>query len=167
VLELSDQHGLDGPPAIRTIFVAVSDETPASGVLELVASLARCTDAVVVVCHVREWLLRGSEWILGEGVFVEGKREAAQLLEGVVARLRSDAVRVRGMRGGGRLGQVGRVIVEAARIQDADLIVLGFHRHSLIDEILGGSVARKVRRSSTVPVLTVPRRPLTGNRAKS
>lgn len=162
LLELSDRDRSSGPSAIRTIFLAVSDETPASGVLGLVTSLARCTDAVVVVCHVREWLVPGSEWILGEGVFVESKREATQLVEGVAARLRSAGVRVRAVQGGGRPGQVGRVIVEAARTQDADLIVLGFHRHSLIDEILGGSVARQVRRTSVVPVLNVPRHPVSG-----
>jgi hypothetical protein len=49
------------------------------------------------------------------------------------------------MSGGGWPGQVGDAIVDAARATHADLIVLGFHRHSLLEELLaGGVVGRSV-----------------------
>jgi nucleotide-binding universal stress UspA family protein len=149
-----------GPEArthITTILVAVSAETPSNGVLDLVCELGRGLGATVVAFHVREWLFRGSEWVLGEGAFVEGRAEAARLLDQVIGRIRSAGIPARGIAGGGRPGQVGRRIIEVARAERADLIVLGFHRHSFVDELLGGSVARKVRRGSSLPVVTVPR----------
>ncbi len=53
----------------------------------------------------------------------------------------------------GRPSQV--ILAEAKRI-GAELIVLGSHTHSALDEMLIGSVARKVTQNATVPVLLVP-----------
>jgi len=144
------------PGGIKTILLAVSMETPSSRVIDLATDLGRRLGATIVAFHVREWPFRGSEWVLGEGAFVEGKKEASRLLDQVICRLRSVGVRVRGITGGGRPGQVGHAIVDAANLEDADLIILGFHRHSLLEELLAGGVTRKVRRLSEVPVLTVP-----------
>lgn len=46
-------------------------------------------------------------------------------------------------------------IVEYAENEACDLIVMGTHGRSGVDRILLGSVAERVVRSSTVPVLTV------------
>jgi nucleotide-binding universal stress UspA family protein len=151
-------RGAGDPKRIETILVALSTETPSSGVIDLVSDLGRRLDAKVVVFHVREWPFSGSEWVLGEGGFVEGKEEATRLVDRVIRRLGSMGIQARGMSGGGRPGQVGDAIVDAARATHADLIVLGFHRHSLLEELLAGGVVRKVRRFSESPVLTVPRR---------
>lgn len=147
---------------IETILVAVSTDTPSSGVIDLVIDLGRRLDATVVVFHVREWPFTGAEWVLGEGAFVEGKEEATRLVDRMIRRLGSMGVRARGMRVGGRPGQVGDAIVDAATAAHADLIVLGFHRHSLLEELLAGGVVRKVRRLSEVPVLTVPHQHVRG-----
>ncbi len=125
--------------------------------MDFVSELGRGLDATIVAFHVREWPFSGSEWILGEGAFVEGKRQARRLLDRVVRRLRSEGVRARAISGGGRPGEVAQEIVDAARSEQADLIVLGFHRRPLVEELLGAGMARKVRRRSDVPVLTVPR----------
>jgi nucleotide-binding universal stress UspA family protein len=129
----------------------------ANRLLDLVGELARGLGATVVVFHMRERPFTGSEWILGEGGLVEGVDEATRVIDLVIARLRSAGVRARGSIRGGRVGQVGREILEVAAAEGADLIVLGCHRRSVLDELLGGSVARRVRRGSAVPVLVVPR----------
>jgi nucleotide-binding universal stress UspA family protein len=49
-----------------------------------------------------------------------------------------------------------QVILEEAERTKADLIVLGSHGHTAINEVLLGSVARKVTGKSKIPVLLVP-----------
>ena len=46
-------------------------------------------------------------------------------------------------------------IVAYAQQQDCDIIVMGTHGRSGVDRLLLGSVAERVVRSSTVPVLTI------------
>ena len=52
-------------------------------------------------------------------------------------------------------GSPSREIVRYAEANDCDLIVMGTHGRGGIDRLLLGSVAEKVVRSSTIPVLTV------------
>lgn len=52
-------------------------------------------------------------------------------------------------------GNPAREIVRYAEDEDCDLVVMGTHGRGGIDRLLLGSVAEKVVRSSTVPVLTV------------
>ncbi|MCG1003674.1 MULTISPECIES: universal stress protein [Halobacterium] len=52
-------------------------------------------------------------------------------------------------------GNPSREIVRYAEDEDCDLVVMGTHGRGGIDRLLLGSVAEKVVRSSSVPVLTV------------
>jgi nucleotide-binding universal stress UspA family protein len=52
-------------------------------------------------------------------------------------------------------GDPATVIADAAQIQNCDLIVMGTHGRSGLSRLLVGSVAEKVLRTATVPVLTV------------
>jgi nucleotide-binding universal stress UspA family protein len=52
-------------------------------------------------------------------------------------------------------GNPSREIVRYAENEDCDLVVMGTHGRGGIDRLLLGSVAEKVVRSSSVPVLTV------------
>ena len=53
-------------------------------------------------------------------------------------------------------GRPAQVILDEAKHVGADLIVLGSHGKSALDEMLIGSVAHKVTMKSSVPVLLVP-----------
>lgn len=53
-------------------------------------------------------------------------------------------------------GAVARTILAAAMTTDADLIVIGTHGYGGFDRLILGSVAEKVVRKSTRPVMTVP-----------
>ncbi|AWB26658.1 universal stress protein [Halococcoides cellulosivorans] len=55
-----------------------------------------------------------------------------------------------------REGAPSRAIVEYAEACDADVIVMGTHGRGGIDRLLLGSVAERVVRTATVPVLVVP-----------
>lgn len=52
-------------------------------------------------------------------------------------------------------GSPARKIVDYAETEDCDVIVMGTHGRSGVDRLLLGSVAERVVRSATVPVLTI------------
>jgi nucleotide-binding universal stress UspA family protein len=54
-----------------------------------------------------------------------------------------------------RRGQAAPVILEQARLWNADLIVMGTHGHRGLEHLILGSVAEQVIRTSSVPVLTL------------
>jgi arsenite transporter len=54
-----------------------------------------------------------------------------------------------------KVGHPVEQIVKTAIEGDYDLVVLGTHGHSMIDDLLLGSVARGVVKKSPMPVLTV------------
>lgn len=55
-----------------------------------------------------------------------------------------------------RMGNTAEQIVLEAQTDKSDLIIVGARGHSLLDEILVGSVARGVVKRSPVPVMTIP-----------
>lgn len=52
-------------------------------------------------------------------------------------------------------GYPAQVILKAAKEYSADLIVLGAHSHTVVGEVVVGSVARKVLHAASQPVLVV------------
>lgn len=52
-------------------------------------------------------------------------------------------------------GQPDQVILDEARTLNADMIIMGTHRHSVAGEMLLGSTAQKVVHSSDIPTLLV------------
>ena len=54
-----------------------------------------------------------------------------------------------------RVGRPATVLVEMARDQGYDLLVVGTHGRKGIEHVILGSVAERVVRSATVPVLVV------------
>lgn len=55
-----------------------------------------------------------------------------------------------------REGDPATVIVEDAQAQGADVLMLGHHRHGLLERLLTGSVARRVLEHAPCPVLVIP-----------
>jgi nucleotide-binding universal stress UspA family protein len=63
---------------------------------------------------------------------------------------------------------VSRALLEVARVSDVDLIVVGTHRAGGLERLILGSVAEKVIRAASQPVLVVPPRgPGSGSRVRS
>jgi nucleotide-binding universal stress UspA family protein len=54
------------------------------------------------------------------------------------------------------VGRRAEVIVSFAHEQDADLIILGMHKHGVIGRILGEETANEVARLSNTPILVAP-----------
>jgi len=52
-------------------------------------------------------------------------------------------------------GDPAEIIIETAKEQNCDLIVMGTHGHGAITDVLIGSTAKRVVRQSTIPVLVI------------
>jgi nucleotide-binding universal stress UspA family protein len=52
-------------------------------------------------------------------------------------------------------GPAAQVILAVAKEQDVDLIIMGSHRHSALEDAVLGSTTSKVLHSTTIPVLVV------------
>jgi nucleotide-binding universal stress UspA family protein len=82
-----------------------------------------------------------------------GARAAAQTqLDRLVVKARKARLRVKGLV---VLGSPYEDIVRAAKRQRADLLVMGTHGRTGLTKVLLGSVAERVLRTSTCPVMTV------------
>jgi nucleotide-binding universal stress UspA family protein len=81
---------------------------------------------------------------------------ARSYLERVAARMRTQGMRVATQMISAR--GVGEQILDLARATGADLIVVGTHGARGVERMLLGSVADKVIRGATQPVLVVPTR---------
>jgi nucleotide-binding universal stress UspA family protein len=55
-----------------------------------------------------------------------------------------------------REGDPATVIVEDARTLGVDVVLIGHHRHGLLERLLTGSVARRVLEHAPCPVLVLP-----------
>jgi nucleotide-binding universal stress UspA family protein len=88
-----------------------------------------------------------SSW---EGVTGALEEEGETALEAVERRVQDLEVRTSMVE-----GSPSRDIVAFAREEDCDLIVMGTHGRAGVDRWILGSVAERVVRKSTVPVLTV------------
>ncbi|HWP35898.1 MAG TPA: universal stress protein [Thermodesulfobacteriota bacterium] len=117
--------------------------------------LARATGGEVVLLHV---LLETPAY--GEGLTAAQvlelqeaqRRWAGERLEAVSAETRAAGVAARGLV---RTGDPARETVRAADEEGADLIVMGTHGRSGLGRLLLGSVADRVIRQASCPVVTV------------
>ncbi|MGH2607472.1 MAG: universal stress protein [Tepidiformaceae bacterium] len=82
---------------------------------------------------------------------VAAVREAEEYLEVVAARLRDEGVSL--VRTSVWYGAAAPAIVEAARVANADLIVMSTHGRSGLGRLILGSVAESVLRGTRTPIL--------------
>lgn len=124
--------------------------------LGVAAELTRAHGGGLTVLHVYEATasaLADTAPAVAERTWPGGRR-ARRALDDVVHRLRA-----RGLQADGalRFGTVAEEIVDVAHRQDIDLIVMGAgRRRGGIARVWYGSVADRVVRDATVPVLAVP-----------
>jgi len=89
-------------------------------------------------------------------LFTPTQKAAQGQMDGCIARLKQHGVQAQGVVSA---GSAWSCIGQTAEAQHADLVVVGTHGRSGFQRALLGSVAEKVVRTSTVPVLTVRGQP--------
>lgn len=157
-------------PNIETIVMATDLGADAPEVLRYAETLAMCCRAKRVLVHAVEPVPAHAAAMVAEAISAE--RAQAVHREGMEkyrAKTRSKIEALFEVESVGATktpvevpeiriveGPAADTILEQATSARADVIVMGTHRHSVLGELMLGSVARKVVQCSTLPVLLVP-----------
>ena len=156
-------------PKIESIVYPTDLSMSGGKVLRHVVALAEAHDAKVVLLHVVEPLSANMISVV-DGLLPDGAPTAEQIRNEGLATLRKnmydkvhqfylDEVPPEN-HGEPEIhvveGSPAKVILEEAEKLKASMIVMGTHGHSLLGELVLGSVALKVIHKSTIPVLLVP-----------
>ena len=132
------------------ILLAVDDSEGARRAAATAAVLAQVAGEEVDVLHVRELVP-----CKGGPASLESTSEAAELVEGTVARLRGQGVTARGRIESACAHEIAARILAEAQTRQAHLIVMSSRPMSAFTALLTSSVSRGVLRYATCPVLIV------------
>jgi universal stress protein A len=144
-------------PEIRRILVPTDFSAASERALEFAASLAQHYDASLELLHVQEDPIYTAMYPDAYFADIEGLRR--QLTRDAERSLADIVTKHPGVEGRTTsrvvIGRPASVIIEQSGNGGADLIVMGTHGRSGFAHLMLGSVAERVVRSSTCPVLTV------------
>jgi nucleotide-binding universal stress UspA family protein len=132
------------------ILVPVDASDHSVRAVNVALDLGRTTGAEIVVLHVRE---HEATW--AADVDIETLPEAMELVDAYVRTLKDADVSTRGEVLRAAHGRTPKVILDVARTEGADLIVMGTRGLSEWSSMLLGSVAHKVVHLASCPVLVV------------
>jgi len=138
---------------IRRILCATDFSTSSQAALETAAALARRFDARLTLFHAHQV----PTFVYPDGMMPVAPELMMDLERTVVAELRRLAASLHDIDVEVRhsLGAPAAEICHAADEIDADLVVLGTHGRSALGHVILGSVAQRVVRRCTRPVLTI------------
>ena len=142
------------PPQFHCVLVALDGSAQSEEAIAPALTLARTTPGSrVILAQVIEPGLP----LVGPEYQEMERRDAAGKLEHLAQRLRRHGIAATAQvtTGAGIAAEIHRL----ARREEVDLIVIGTHGARGVERLLLGSVADKVVRGATQPVLVVPRRP--------
>ena len=131
------------------IVLAIDGSEPSRRAQETAAALAGLAGSEVIVLHVRELDPMGR----AGPISLERSSEAADLVTRAVAELQAGGLNARGLAFAALGGHIAPHIIDTAKSEHADLIVLGTRGHSDFAALLVGSVAHKVIQHAHCPVL--------------
>lgn len=145
------------PP--RRVLVAADLTAPSLSALAAAKSLALRWGASLEIVHVQHppvlagWVgLSGMPMSVSTAA-VEPRRKVEERLRRAASGFPEDRLKLRTVH-----GWPTAAIMELARPERADLMVMGTHGHAGLDRLLTGSVAESVIRRAHIPVLVVPER---------
>lgn len=137
---------------IRRILCPVDFSEPSDAALRYADDLAQGLGAELLLVHVYQ--LPFYPFQEGEGYGEDLKRQVAEDIEKAIGE------RVATVQSPAKVKNVEGIphaeITRLASEEDVDLVVMGTHGRTGLDHFLIGSVAERVVRTSSVPVLTVP-----------
>ncbi len=143
-------------PAIHRILCPVDFSETSERALQYAVALARQFGAGIHLVHVWQmpvYAFPDGAVILGPDVVAEITNEMQRSLDAMIARHKEPELVIEGHL---MQGVPDREVARMANQLNAELIVMGTHGRTGISHMLLGSVAERVVRTSTVPVLTVP-----------
>jgi len=133
------------------ILVPLDGSEMAEAALAPALEMARAGAPLLILMRAAEaGILPGADVI---GAQVQVVREAEEYLAGVKAKLEKTGTK--GIETHVWYGPAAPAVVEAAKVQKVDLIVMSTHGRSGLGRIIFGSVAESVLRGTRVPILLV------------
>ena len=136
------------------ILVPVDGSPTSSRGLDEAIKLAKLTSAHLRLVHVVDGLTFATGYEVYTGDLVGLMKEAGEkILGAALARAKAGGVVAETYLHEAFGGRVSDVIVEQARVWNADLIVLGTHGRRGVRRLLIGSDAEQILRAASVPVL--------------
>ena len=138
----------------KTILIAIENSDADGTVLEHVQQLASLTGASLLLVHVADgWVARNfNELELRES---EEMKEDRAYLEKIQAELESHGFTTSAHLA---MGEPAKELVRVAEVEHVDLIAMSTHGHRLLNDIIHGSTADRVRHQVAVPVLMIKKR---------
>jgi nucleotide-binding universal stress UspA family protein len=141
-------------PGIKKILVATDFSSHSKRAMDYAASLAKEAGAGIVLMHVIE----SFPYSVTDTLHIVDHRRALEktagfLLENLRQELAGAGVSVKSLLTNGAPYEE---ILKASRREKADLIVMGTHGRTGVKHLILGSVAEKVVRLSSCPVMTIP-----------
>ena len=143
-------------PAIQRILCPVDFSETSERAAQYAVGLARQLGAGIHFVHAWQmpvYAFPDGAVILGPDVVAQITGELQRSLDALVARHREPELAIEGHLA---QGLADREITRLAQELDAQLIVMGTHGRTGLPHLFLGSVAERVVRTSSVPVLTVP-----------
>lgn len=138
-------------PAVRRAGLALDRTLNDKAVLSYGLGLARDRETELVLVHVVAGI--GAQ-VYGSDVGDRETREARGYLEALCADLGARGLKARSILG---FGVPSTALVEIAKENQLDLLVLGGHGHRLLGDMLKGETISSVRHAVTIPVVTIRR----------
>ncbi|WP_328885773.1 universal stress protein [Streptomyces sp. NBC_00316] len=139
----------------HTILVAVDPSPARHSAIRMAADMARLTGAKVHVIHIAATMVA---W--DTAVPVEEQSEAEEVLREALATLREEGVAAQGDVISAVTGQIPAAILQAAREQQADLLVLSPHHRGAVAAFFNPRVSDAVAHASDLAVLLAPEGPV-------
>lgn len=139
--------------ALKRILVPVDFSGPSAKALPYAFSLAKQFKAELFLVHIVEQIIYPGDWMIPPfptGDFASESRE--QLIEKLRSLSEPGDCKVTPVV---RFGRAWQEIIEIAREQSCDMIVMATHGYTGLKHVLLGSVAEKIVRHAPCPVLTV------------
>lgn len=150
-------------PEIKKILVPIDFSDYSKSALRYSAQFAKLFQSELILVYVVEPILYPPDFSMGQISLpavnvLEFDKQAKDELEKLVKAEFNDDLQVRYVV---KSGKPFVQIIETAKEEDADLIIISTHGHSGVEHILFGSTAEKVVRKAPCPVLTL-REPIKG-----
>jgi len=148
---------------MKKICIALDTSPSAEKIAELGYSYAKALNAEVILLHVVNdpvYYTMNYDPIMGYdgflttdavGLVENHKKEAARFLESSVNHLQNKTIEIKVLE-----GDPADAILEFATSWNADLIVMGTHSHSGLENLFMGNVAVEVVKHAKIPVLIIP-----------
>ena len=137
---------------VGRIVVAVDGSEPSTRAAAMAERIAARVDFEVVVVHILEVVYSGAAVWTPDTT----EAQARELVEGAAGGMTARGIQARGVVREAPQGRVAKELLDVARQEEAEVVVVGSRGRSRLESALLGSTAYRIVHLSERPVLIVP-----------